>query len=600
MLLTENARKILKQRYLLLNETPEERFHKVAKLAASAEPTLGEQRTWEEVFYNSLLEPLNFMPNSPTIANAHLNNAGLSACFVMSPEDNLNSIYQVLWDSSLVISSGGGMGYGLSKVREKEAPVNNVQKVAGGPIWLLEMLSQNSRGISQGFRPGANMAQMEIDHPDIREFIHAKDNITALTNFNISVQVPDAFMRQVDRGGRWYLYSRYNGEVTDSLPARELWEELVTSAHRTGDPGIVFIDRIHESAPNPHLGPIQTSNPCGEEFLEDYGSCCLGSINVGNFVRDSNGPDGPTFEWSKFKQVVGHAVRFLDNIITVNCYNVAEVKRQALSTRRIGLGIMGLADALVMLGLDYTSQEAQDFAAVLCSTLTDTAYRKSQELAEIKGPYLSWQPGRWSDIPIRNSSVTTIAPTGTISRIAGCSSGIEPYYSLAWRSKIMWDNNGPSLEILDCPRPMREWFTCDGEFDMLHEFIASVLEASTEAEQRAIISRNCPYSPDLLRTAKEIPWQAHLEMLSRCQANITNSISKTINLPSMATVFDVAQVYWRAFEKGCKAVTIYRDGSRDNQVLDDSKEKCNTCGGSIIYHSGCKECEVCGVGRCEI
>lgn len=609
MELTSNSRKILRQRYLLLNEEPEDRFRLVAKVMSRAEAP-EHQTYWENRFWKELLEPLNCLPNSPTIANAHLNNACFSACFVMSPADNLNSIYQVLWDSSLVISAGGGMGYGLSDVREKDAPVNNVQRVAGGPIWLLEMLSKNSAGISQGFRPGANMAQMAIDHPDIRSFIHAKDDISQLNNFNISVQIPDAFMQAVINRDKWNLISRYDGRVVETVDAYELWQEIVHSAHATGDPGVVFIDRIHDTAPNPHLGKIKTSNPCGEEFLEDYGSCCLGSINLGNMVNAQG-----TFDWNKFSGVIRTATRFLDNVITVNFYAVEAVAQRARNTRRIGLGIMGLADALVYLGIPYNSEAARRFANNVCKFLTDEAKDESRRLAQEKGAYPDWRPGSWSNVPIRNSSVTTIAPTGTISRIAGCSSGIEPYYSRVWKSNLMWDNNGPKLQVYDCPRPIREAIleAVNGDEDKLQTILEHAAVESTEyGPANSQLGHFVRKLDTLYPTAKELRWEEHLEILKACQPHVTNSISKTINMHERVPVAAVERAFWEAYVHKLKAITVYRDGSRHGQVLEDSKtsfpileelkesEACQFCNGRLIPVNGCTECESCGASKCDL
>ena len=558
MEVTANATDILKRRYMNKGEAVEERFWAVANRHARCEERF---LYWAKTFYDELLEPLNFLPNSPAIKNARVEDACLSACHVMSPKDNLESIYQVERDAGMVIASGGGVGHGLSNLREAGSPVNNVQGVACGPIGVLRMYSENSNQVSQAFRKGANMAQLAIDHPDIREFIHVKDNHTSVNNFNLSVQVPDDFMETVAEGDGWDLLSRHPdhkwSDAVDVVDARGLWQEICESAWKTGDPGLVFIDRVNDTHPNfDRFGPIESSNPCGEEFLEDYGSCCLGSIDISKHLN----ADRTGIDWTKLKRTVTLAVRFLDNSIDVNFYKVDKSREMAEATRRIGLGIMGWADALSMLGIVYGSGWSINLAERVGLMITQMARGASAALAREKGPY----PGQTR---YRNSSVTTFAPTGTISRLADCSSGIEPHFAHAWQSKILWDANGAQVEHFDMPKSLREAL---GHIYIEEDDKDALMGGVASARQH--LERLQLY-PDLWLTSGEIHWTKHIHMLAAFQKYVTNSISKTINLPEDATVEDISGAFLMAYELGCKAITVYRDKSRSVQVLNKSEVK---------------------------
>ena len=575
--LTDNARHILEQRYLLPGETPEQRFWAVAMRMGSVEgPPEGAARRAIE-FYVHLLAPLRFLPNSPAIANVYSRKGCMSACFTLSPDDTIESIYQVSRDAAAVISSGGGMGYGLSDIREENAPVNNVQKVACGPIAVLKKYSEDSHMVSQAFRKGANMAQLAVDHPDIRKFIHCKDDGTSLTNFNISVQVTDAFMEKVleaqcntDPAAPWDLISRYDGHVTETVDALELWNEIVESAHKTGDPGVVFIDRVQATHPNPQYGPIKTSNPCGEEFLESYNSCCLGSINLAAHVTE----DGQV-DWDLLEKTVKLSTRFLDYLIDANIYPTTDgtnskYEEMATSTRRIGLGVMGWADMLAKLGLHYTSTRALTLASGLSRFITGKAWESSNAMATNRGAYpqfyesVRYGSHHKANFPVRNSSVTTIAPTGTISRIAGCSSGIEPYYSLVTKSKVLWDGVSAQAELIDVVAPLRAAVEED----------ASVAEELVRNPNACLIGLGL--DPESFQTANEIPYDKHVDMLAAWQEHVTNSVSKTVNLPNHAEPNDVQNVMERAYNSSCKAITVYRDGCRDVQVLNAMETKTET------------------------
>ena len=383
---------------------------------------------------------LKFLPNSPTLVNAGTGRGCLSACFVVSPEDGMESIMQVAHDAAMIEKWGGGIGFGLSKLRPRSDKISTTHGQACGPIAVMKLYSSVGATLTQGaFRLGAHMGQLRDSHPDVQEFIHCKDDDDTLQNFNISVQITDGFMRAVEEDAEWPLINprdELNGEgplneVVATIPARELWEEIAESAWKTGDPGVAFIDRVWETAPNPQMGRIETSNPCGEEFLEDHGNCCLGSINLDKHViSPAEGHVGNgDFDWNSLEETIRTSVRFLDDVIEVNEFPLPSLREVNLATRRIGLGVMGWADALVRLNIPYDSQEALDLAGKLGAFMNRMAWDESAKLAEERGPFPEYEQSALKERglpPVRNSSVITIAPTGTISRIAGCSSGIEP------------------------------------------------------------------------------------------------------------------------------------------------------------------------------
>lgn len=571
--LSENARVILEKRYLRrdekgqLLESPADLFHRVARAIAQGEPE-HLRPYWEERFYR-LLASLDFLPNSPTLVNAGTGRGCLSACFVVSPEDTMDSIMDVAHDAAMIEKWGGGIGFGFSRLRPKNDKISTTHGLACGPIAVMKLYSAVGATLTQGaFRLGAHMGQLRVTHPDVRDFIHCKDNDDTLQNFNISVQITDDFMRAVEQDGKWDLINPRDNSVAATVSARELWNEICESAWKTGDPGVVFMDRVWETAPNPQLGRIETSNPCGEEFLEDYGNCCLGSINLDRHVA------GGDIDWAKLEDTVRSAVRFLDDVIEVNQFPLPRLREVNLATRRIGLGVMGWADALVRLAVPYDSERALELTEKVGSFIKDVAWDESHKLAEERGPF----PEYWRSAlkqrgmpPVRNSSVITIAPTGTISRIAGCSSGIEPHFAIAWWSNVLWkDHSGNSSRLLDAPASVWETLrTVLGTDEKVREVLAQVADNPADAER--ILGE---YGVDAAnyRTAMAISPEAHVRMQAAWQKNVTNSVSKTINLPNSATVQDIHDAFWLAWKLGCKAVTVYRDGSKSMQVLETGKD----------------------------
>ena len=578
--LSDNARHILEQRYLRRDadgnavETPAQLFRRVARAVAQGEPD-ALKPVWEGRFYR-LLTSLRFLPNSPTIVNAGTGRGCLSACFVVTPEDNMESIMRVASDAAMIEKWGGGIGFGFSKLRPRNDVIKTTHGHACGPISVMKLYSAVGATLTQGaFRLGAHMGQLRDSHPDIREFIHCKDGDDTLQNFNISVQITDAFMQAVRDNADWRLINpRDEGagpvdEVVAAVPARELWNEIAQSAWKTGDPGVVFIDRVWETAPNPRMGRIETSNPCGEEFLENYGNCCLGSINLDLHVRDG------AFDWDALEDTVRQSVRFLDDVINVNEFPLPKLREVNLATRRIGLGVMGWADALVRMGVPYDSPRALELADELGGFLNKTAWDESANLANERGAFPEYENSALKERgspPVRNSSVITIAPTGTISRLAGCSSGIEPHFALAWWSNVLWkDQESGGSRLLDAPASIMETLRAElGDEDLARQTLERIADNPQSAED---ILREFGIDPAAYRSAMGISPEAHVRMQAAWQKHVTNSVSKTINLPNEATVDDVRAAYELAWETGCKAVTVYRDGSKSLQVLETGSDE---------------------------
>ena len=573
--LSPNSRAIMENRYLARNgdnevvEDPRGLFERVARAVSQGERSVGatesEAAEWASRFYRAM-STLRFLPNSPTLVNAGKDGRGsLSACFVVSPQDDMGSIMKVASDAAMIEKWGGGIGFGFSNLRPKGDPIATTHGMACGPVAVMKLYSAVGATLTQGaFRLGAHMGQLSVSHPDVLEFIHAKDDDVSLQNFNISVQVTDEFMRAVEAGADWDLISPKDSRVIDTVNARDLWNDICSSAWKRGDPGIVFMDRVWETQPNPQLGLIETSNPCGEEFLENYGNCCLGSIDLAKHLNvDSTG-----FDWTTLEDTVRTAVRFLDDVIEINTFPLLELREMNLKTRRIGLGIMGWADALVDLTVPYDSEQAVDLARKVGRFIRETAWSESEKLAAQRGPFPEYESSRLKEQgmpPVRHSSVTTIAPTGTISRIADCSSGIEPHFALAWWSNILWeDHDGTSTRFLDAPLPVRRALVADFGEEQAGETLARLANDPTyrdEAIENLITQRG-------VRTAMAIDPDWHVRMQAVWQENTTNSVSKTINLANDATVEDIAKAFWDAWTTQCKAITVYRDGSKSMQVLE--------------------------------
>lgn len=563
--LSANALRVLEARYLLrdrerrLTETPTQLFERVARAVAQAESGFGGEGAayWAERFHG-LLASRDFLPNSPTLMNAGTALGQLSACFVLPVEDSMESIFEALKQMALVQRTGGGTGFSFSALRPRGDVVASTSGIASGPVSFMKIFDCATEHIKQGGkRRGANMGVLAVEHPDILEFIRAKVETSALSNFNLSVSMTDAFMRAAAANESYDLVHPRTGRPAGRAPAAELWRAIVEAAWQAGDPGLLYRDAINRANPTPQLGAIEATNPCGEVPLLAYESCNLGSINAARFVRESGGQ--AAFDWSRLETVARDAVRFLDDVIEVNRYPLAEVEKATRRTRKIGLGVMGFAETLIRLGISYDSDEAERFAERLMRAVSDAAARVSSTLAAARGAFPAWQESIYgARSPMRNATRTAIAPTGTIGIIAGTSASIEPLFALAYRRRGVL--GGETLEEVN---PL---------------FVESLQRRGVDAQQvlaevlaRGRLAEVAAVPEELKRlfvTALEIPAERHLAMQAAFQRHVDNSVSKTINLPESATPDDVARAYRRAWELGLKGITIYRYGAKPAQVLE--------------------------------
>ena len=573
--LTDNSLAVLKARYLgrdekgEIIETPEALLLRVAAAVAAAEKDYpGGEAKVEAVtadFYKMMADG-TFMPNSPTLMNAGRPSGLLSACFVLPVDDTIDGIFSSIKNTALIQKAGGGTGFSFSRLRPKGDRVASSSGTTSGPISFMKVFSKATDAIQQGaFRRGANMGIMRVDHPDIVDFINAKQDLTELTNFNLSVGMTDAFMAQLasDPSAPHRVRNPRNG--TESVLARpdgaawttgELFDLITEHAWRTGEPGVVFLDRINEDNPTPHIGVIEATNPCGEQPLLPYESCNLGSINLAKFVRPD--PAGAAFDFEAFRGAVRLAVRFLDNVIDINRYPIPETAEISRNNRKIGLGIMGFADALFALGIPYDSESGVAFAEKVMQFLNDESHAASEALAAERGVFPNWKGSRWEKrgLRLRNACTTTVAPTGTISIIANCSGGIEPLFSLVFFRHVM-----DGQKLLEANAPFERVAKERG--------FASKKLMERIAEHGSI--RTMEEIPEDVRrvfcTAHDIAPEWHIRMQAAFQKHCDASISKTINFPHDATVEQVRSIYLMAYEHRCKGVTVYRDGCRQNQPM---------------------------------
>lgn len=618
--LTENALLVLRKRILArdgngqVTETPGAMFQRVAQSIASADLQYGptEDAAASERAFLEVITRLEFLPNSPTLMNAGLNLAQLSACFVLPIEDSMEGIFGTLADTALIQKSGGGTGFSFSRLRPKKDRIESTQGESSGPVSFIRLYNFATEVTKLGGkRAGANMAILRVDHPDIQEFIAAKTNPLELNTFNISVAVSDEFMNRVKADEPYDLINPRTGLVVAQLNARGVFERILESAWRNGEPGVIFIDRINRDNPTPELGQIESTNPCGEQPLLAYESCVLGSINLSRFSRDGG------VDYARLKEVVAIGVHFLDNIIDVSEFPVPQIKHITRANRKIGLGVMGWADLLIDLGIPYDSEEAIQLADEVMSSISGEAMKTSAELAKKRGPFPQWfqesiyentsQPAR------RNATITTVAPTGTISLIADCSSGIEPIYSVAYRRISFESEQMLFVHPLFEQYARRHGFHSEGLMDLVA--VKGSLQDTAEVPEKA---------KRLFVTTHEIAPEWHVRMQAAFQKHIDAAVSKTINFPNVATVDDVRWAYLLAYELGCKGITIYRDGSREKQVLStrtaDLSEPatlaealkpemqrrenqllanniCPDCSSTLQHNGGCLYC-TCGFSVC--
>lgn len=582
--LSPNAKVVIERRIAKRNElgdaveTPDEVFRRVARNLAEAELRFGgteqDRAAAEESFYR-LMASLDFLPNSPTLVNAGRELQQLSACFVLPVPDSIEGIFEAIKQTAIIHKSGGGTGFAFSRLRPANAKVKTTMGVASGPVSFMKVFDAATEAIKQGgTRRGANMGILRVDHPDIDEFIEMKADMVTLTNFNISVAVTEPFMKALEAGTSYDVINPQDGQVVGQRDAREVWEKMVRNAWKNGDPGVVFIDRINAGRANPvpKRGPVESTNPCGEQPLYPHDSCNLGSINLKHFTVGS--PGAKQVDYERLRKTVWRSVHLLDNVIEMNQYPIPEIAETSHAIRRIGLGVMGWADMLIDLRIPYNSEEALRLAREVMSFIQKEADAASEQLARVRGNFPDWADsiygpkGPEGPRPMRNSTRTTIAPTGTLSIIANCSGGIEPVFALAFVRSHYLDKDDPTKRVE--LREVNEQFEAvareEGFYsDDLMDFLAHGGHLSERPEVPQWVK-------DVFVTAHEIAPEWHVRMQAAFQEFTDNAVSKTINFPNSATVDDVRVSYELAYRTGCKGITIYRDGSREFQVLKHAEK----------------------------
>ncbi len=567
--LSQNAEVVLRRRYLSKDrdgnvlEDADGMFRRVARNLSQADLQYGagedQRRATEDSFYKAMRR-LELLPNSPTLMNAGRELQQLSACFVLPVEDSLDEIFNKVKQTALIHKSGGGTGFAFSRLRPEGDVVGSTGGVASGPVSFIRAFDTATDVVKQGgTRRGANMGILDVTHPDIIRFIRSKEDGQTLVNFNISVGVNADFMEKVKRGEDYDLVNPRTGKVTGRQNAREVFDLLAEMAWKTGDPGLVFLDVINRDNPNPQLGKIESTNPCGEQPLLPHESCNLASINLARMVRFAEGD--VEVDWERLEETVQVAVHMLDNVIDMNEYPIPEIAEMSKKTRRIGLGVMGFADFLVQMAVPYDSPEALEIAERVMRFIREQTHRASAELAQERGPFPAWEGSIYNDQDggraqlMRNSAPTTIAPTGTISIIAGASSGVEPLFALGYVRNVM--DNTRLVES-------NPFFEAVARYEGFYseELIEEIARTGT------LEGLNVPqWVKEVFRTSHDISPECHVRMQGAAQAYTDNAVSKTINFPHTATVEDVSKAYMLAYELGCKGITVYRDGSKDGQVL---------------------------------
>ncbi len=556
--LTDTAETVLERRYYLKDsngnilENWEALCLRVAQAIAKVDEGLPHYEGLHKRFFDMMYN-LDFLPNSPCLMNAGTDLGQLSACFVLPVEDSMDGIFTSIRNGALVHKTGGGTGYSFSRLRPKNAAVKSTQGVASGPLSFAAVFDAATETIKQGGkRRGANMGVLRVDHPDIVAFISAKEDQTKFTNFNFSVAITDAFMEAVKGDEDYDLINPSSGEIVDTLSAKEVFNRIVERAWKNGEPGVLFIDAANRDNATPQLGSFEATNPCGEQWLLPYESCNLGSINLGRFVVDGD------LDWDRLTETIHLATQFLDNVIDCNRFPIPEIASMTQKTRKVGLGIMGLHDMLIQLELPYACAEGREMAAKVMSFVRKEAEHASRELAALKGAFPAFDT-TCNEYPARrNAALTSIQPTGTVSMIADCASGCEPYFSIVMIKQVMDNDRLLMVNKLFEAIARKKGFYSD-------HLMKKVAESGTVVGHQEIPT----HWQEIFRTAQDISPEDHIRMQGALQKNgVDSSISKTINLPKNATEEDVHSSYMLGFELGCKGLTVYRDGSRDNQVLN--------------------------------
>lgn len=564
--LTPNARLVLGKRYLKKDaagnpiETPEDMFRRIAKNVASADLIYDKKAdivSLEEQFYDLFINLL-FMPNSPTLMNAGRDLQQLCGCFVLPVEDSIENIFETVKQAAIIHKSGGGTGFSFSRIRPKNDSVSTSGGFASGPISFIKVFNEATEAINQGgFRRGANMAVLRIDHPDILDFIHSKQLEGVLTNFNISIGITDAFMQAVEKNQDFALINPRTRAVVKTVNAKQLFDQIIHSAWENGEPGVLFLNTINAANPTPLLGEIEGTNPCGEQPLLPFEACVLGSVNLSRMVKLTHGKY--EIDWNRIETVIQRAVHFLDNVIDVNKYPLPQIEHLTKGNRKIGLGVMGLADLLIKFGISYNSGEAIHFTDKLMRFFSQKANEASVELAAKRGVFPNYQKSIYAQKngpEYRNATRTTIAPTGTISIIADCSSGIEPLFAIAYKRHVLVEEGLPEINAF---------------FVEVAKKLGFYSEILIEKVSKEGSIQNINDIPEDVKkvfiTARDVSPEQHVKIQAACQKYIDNGVSKTINFPKNATVSDVEKVFLLAYKSGCKGITVYRDKSRISQVL---------------------------------
>jgi len=590
-IITENAMKVLESRYLRkdLNgkiiETPQQLFRRIASNIAAAEkiydPNISDEDIMkvEERFYR-LIASLEFLPNSPTLMNAGTSMQQLSACFVLPVEDSMESIFEAVRATAIIHKSGGGTGYNFGSLRPKGDFVKQTGGVSSGPISFMKVFDIVADVVKQGGkRRGAMMGIINIDHPDVLEFITAKTEEGILQNFNISVAITNEFMDAVKKHKTYKLINPKNDQPVGELDANEVFDKIANLAWETGDPGVIFIDRVNDARgnPTPKFGRIKSTNPCGEQPLLANEPCNLGSIDINKFVRNKGKKS--YIDWIELKNTIHEAVHFLDNVIDMNKYPLPEIDVMARGNRRIGLGLMGWSDALVSLKIPYNSKQALSLADRLMNFIESESHSASVSIAKKRGTFPNFKDSLYNHAGgerLRNCAVTTIAPTGTIGIIAGCSQGIEPKFALAYvRKSRIGKGENDWVELVEVDKQFEEVARREGFFS--EELMKKVAEHGSVAGMKEIPLK----WQKVFVTAHDLEFPDHVKMQAAFQKHVDNAVSKTINLPNKATVEDVKKAYLFSWDTGCKGITVYRDGSKSVQVLNVGKDKKKSSGEKI-------------------